>query len=347
MLDGFTRKVAAEVRPPRPARARCAEARMLASELDLHLAERDPDFAPERLAAIQQGFASTSGFEQVAAAIELRRTLLARLDEARLEPLVASLRERWSLARGRRHEDRHRGQSNASADELRGEAESLLEQLKLIYTFGIAREARLSRMRFACLALLVVSAIGVVGTTGIEAYRALPMGGAGEVQLTSVATSTAAQVNEFKLNSFINYLALAFTAATGAAVSMVQRIHQFGQTPLLSSDPVAQISGLRSAQSSLVMAALTGPTFALVLLAAFASNAFSLGDITPKFAPCGPDSLPGFILLNRCSAVASHADAAKLLVWAFLAGFAERLVPDVLDRFIGAAEKQAAEAKGP
>ena len=35
----------------------------------------------------------------------------------------------------------------------------------------------------------------------------------------------------------------------------------------------------------------------------------------------------------------NFTDYGKLLVWSFIAGFAERLVPDMLDRFTAASKK--------
>jgi hypothetical protein len=42
-----------------------------------------------------------------------------------------------------------------------------------------------------------------------------------------------------------------------------------------------------------------------------------------------------FLSLVAATAPKSVADMAKLLIWAFIAGFAERLVPDQISKLIG------------
>ncbi len=97
------------------------------------------------------------------------------------------------------------------------------------------------------------------------------------------------------------------------------------------------MSALDIAAASLFVAGLTGPVFALILLVLFMTGSLDLGGLTPKFlgAPLasGQPVLPNFNVLNWTFHVAGAADGAKLCIWSFIAGFAEKLVPDVLDRF--------------
>lgn len=63
----------------------------------------------------------------------------------------------------------------------------------------------------------------------------------------------------------------------------------------------------------------------------------------PDPGTSAPERRTGFFSFMRTSGPVATADYAKLLVWAFIAGFAERLVPDTLTRF---AERRTADMAG-
>lgn len=54
-------------------------------------------------------------------------------------------------------------------------------------------------------------------------------------------------------------------------------------------------------------------------------------DLLPKF-DCLGDAFAGVLELMRCVRPSSNADAAKALFWAFVGGFSEYLVPNILDQ---------------
>jgi hypothetical protein len=83
-----------------------------------------------------------------------------------------------------------------------------------------------------------------------------------------------------------------------------------------------------------IMSPVRGAVFAMLLYALFVGG-FLEGVLFPKFmghAGGAPGSLPyelhSFHIMNP----QTMADFAKLIVWSFIAGFAERLVPDALER---------------
>lgn len=88
-----------------------------------------------------------------------------------------------------------------------------------------------------------------------------------------------------------------------------------------------------------IIAPLSGLIFAMLLSLMFLSGLLE-GALFPKFLPMQPDSNTGEDLLMQVRHIhpQSVADICKLFVWSFIAGFAERFVPDVLDRLMARAE---------
>lgn len=83
-----------------------------------------------------------------------------------------------------------------------------------------------------------------------------------------------------------------------------------------------------------VIAPFFGAVFAGLLLLLFACN-FVQGDAFPKVVPDGDNFTELFIKMYP----SSPFERVKLLVWSFVAGFAERLVPNALNRLISDADR--------
>ena len=117
----------------------------------------------------------------------------------------------------------------------------------------------------------------------------------------------------------------------GGLISMLRRLQALpsGSTPLF--DTIA----LNAGQFGIGLAPIYGGIFAMVLYLVFLSGvlntviASTAGDVVfPRFTDATPKAT---------------SDYARLLVWAFIAGFAEQMVPDVLNRLT--ARNTAALAK--
>ena len=119
---------------------------------------------------------------------------------------------------------------------------------------------------------------------------------------------------------------------TGGLVSVVQRV----QTGVPDSDPGTDLRELNQAESAVFFAPVTGLIFAVVLSGIFAGS-FVIASLFPTLPSGGT---PWYYLLW------SSSELPKWLLWAFIAGFSERLVPDMLDRFAEQA-KQAAKNPSP
>jgi hypothetical protein len=129
-------------------------------------------------------------------------------------------------------------------------------------------------------------------------------------------------------------IVVAFFGCLGGFVSMLQRI---GQVPT-DGDPLLSIFQLNIGRATLYLSPLTGAIFAVLLFFIFLGNLVQ-GGLFPNL----PNTLRfawGSVLVKGTPAYPAH-EYAKLVVWSFVAGFAERFVPDMLDRLTARALNQA------
>jgi hypothetical protein len=97
-------------------------------------------------------------------------------------------------------------------------------------------------------------------------------------------------------------------------------------------DPLISVFGLDSADYYLWLSPLLGAIFATVLLFMFIGGILT-GTVFPAFytPQAGKEGLSHFWFAWE-TVPTTAVEYGKLFLWAFLAGFAERLVPDSLDR---------------
>lgn len=304
---------------------------MLVSEVDLDLAGTiAPDtLTPEVLKRIRQGLQEPRASEQIAAAVELRRRIASSFDADRLRPFVIHMRERYRVAVERTSSGAGRNlQSVDTADRnaLLGEAESLLERLKTIYTLSSMRDAQVDSFRKGSLMILTGLLLVLLLT------KLLP-------PLFPATWSDLA-------NQALNMCTIALFGAVGSMVSIMRRSQKALDLGPIDIDPVRQISALRHGFSGMLIAALVGPVLALVLFAVFAGKMLIIPGLTPDITKTCRD-VCSFTFLDQGYDFETVHDAAKMAIWAFLAGFAEQLVPDVLDKFTKAAKDAPAGQPGP
>ena len=130
---------------------------------------------------------------------------------------------------------------------------------------------------------------------------------------------------------------VALAGILGATFSILQRT----QRSTANVDPVRALFALNAARSQVFLSLISGTIAALILYAVFAGDMIN-GSLFPNIVN-GRKGMEGAAMqvvhFFQYTGPASHADHGKLLVWAFVAGFAERLVPDILDRFTASANK--------
>jgi hypothetical protein len=132
-------------------------------------------------------------------------------------------------------------------------------------------------------------------------------------------------------------LLVLFAGAMGGLLSMQQRY----QSVLREGDPIDNISELTLGWSKVYLPAISGAIFAALLYMLIIGGLLQ-GDLFPKVADFTKNSDNGtgvgLMDLLEHGRPASTSNYAKLIIWSFLAGFAERFVPDTLSRFISKRE---------
>jgi hypothetical protein len=190
-------------------------------------------------------------------------------------------------------------------EELRADIEYLMGQIYLRYSIGPFGERIRDRVskRVAIVTLFGIGAMGIVFGLNLVGVR----------ETYSAALPTAL-----------------FAGAMGGLLSLQQRY----QGTARHGDPVEGVSQLAHNWPQVFLPAINGAVFALVLYMLMLGGLIS-GDIFPRFMK--PDeNQNGLVLLEflRQGKPANPSDYAKLIVWCFVAGFAERFVPDTLSRLV-------------
>jgi hypothetical protein len=118
-----------------------------------------------------------------------------------------------------------------------------------------------------------------------------------------------------------------YAGIIGGYVSSMRRLQN---VRFDEEDPIVGIYGLKSASYFMWLSPILGATFAMILALLFA-GAVVTGAVFPKFTAPEVHNLSEFATTTR---PIGSSDYALLLVWSFVAGFAERFVPDNLDKIM-------------
>lgn len=137
-------------------------------------------------------------------------------------------------------------------------------------------------------------------------------------------------------------LSVLFVGAMGGLLSMQQRYQSISR----EGDPIDNISELNQGWSRLFLPAISGSVFAALFYMLILGEVLQ-GDLFPELVVFAPSKADGngvsLIEVLTYGSPTSTSSYAKLVVWSFLAGFAERLVPDTLSSFVS---RRDTEGKG-
>jgi hypothetical protein len=133
----------------------------------------------------------------------------------------------------------------------------------------------------------------------------------------------------YKAEFFAMIAGVLYLGILGGFVSSQRRMQRIPD----DGDPLVTLFELDSAGYYLWLSPLLGAVFAIVLTLMFIAGILE-GSIFPTFYSPATHHRAGltFFTFTWTTLPISGADYARLFVWSFLAGFAERLVPDNLDR---------------
>ncbi len=134
-------------------------------------------------------------------------------------------------------------------------------------------------------------------------------------------------------NAIITICLTAYFGILGAVISISRRTKAFNRIAESDSDPIIRLGRMENGKTGMHLSIVAGGVFAIVLYLIFVAGLGKLvlvPELLPTFAF---RDAKGEFAYFRALTPGTAGDLAKLLLWAFIAGFAEKLVPDVLDRF--------------
>lgn len=133
----------------------------------------------------------------------------------------------------------------------------------------------------------------------------------------------------------------------GSIFSIGSRISSVSKQDVADSNPIIKASQFDHGGAGIVLSIIVGGMSALILYVLMAAHLSPMNDkLTPKFLECNAAVISGVCCDSYRYFVGLLPDSTEsflqALCWSFLAGFAERLVPDILDRM---AKNDKGEAK--
>jgi hypothetical protein len=178
----------------------------------------------------------------------------------------------------------------------------ILDVLHWYYSLAPIRERIRTRLTFKCIRLVALYSAGLI--------------------------CVLAWCNTFHADSVAMLSTVVYFGVIGGFVSSQRRMQSLPS----EGDPLVCVLSLDTAGYYLWLSPLLGSVFAVILMVMFISGV-AKGAAFPEFyIPSKSETgLPFFDFASKTLPTGS-GEYAKLFIWAFLAGFAERLVPDSLDR---------------
>lgn len=253
--------------------------------------------------------------QNFAAMLNIEMLALRFYETEQLRRKAWVIRERFALLSGEAVYQKYLASNppdpaGAPREVLEADLENLLDQMRATYVLSAAREKSVRWLKAVLATLTLVSVLIAGGGYAYEAGRA---GGGSLVLLIAVF------------------------GMLGALMSITRRLQSLISVGALNQDPVMALTGLNYGLVGVIVALMSGAVFAILLYAVMLSGLLGEGGgMLPKFVESSGLGNARVTLTYLMFDVnpERYADFAKVIVWSFVAGFAERLVPDVLDRMV-------------
>ena len=200
----------------------------------------------------------------------------------------------------------------ASEEQLRAQTDEILASMHWYLLFSRARDRRLYELMKLSIAILLLITLAVLACAA-----------------TKIMDTTGSKTAE--IASFSVFLLM---GGLGAATSVAWRLQNLLTVPpSLPETHLTDLGGLKYGGQGVLISVGCGVVFSFVLYMLFAGGVLT-GSLFPTIrSPTEPSpaGLPLSTFFSN-SGPEKGTDYAKLLFWLFLSGFAEKFVPDVLDR---------------
>ncbi|MFM7132497.1 MAG: hypothetical protein ACKO85_18345 [Isosphaeraceae bacterium] len=233
-------------------------------------------------------------------AIMLQRVVIHFLSPEPLRLRAESIRTRFQALVGSELFDRYfpdyQVDAGISTDNLRAELDFILAETMYVYMITPLRPLSRGRLLAYCLRPFLLISIAMIFTSCVMAYV------------------------EKRFDQFATLAMIPVFGAMGAMISLQQRVENLPNR----GDAVRNIMALESGRETLWTTSIAGAIFGVILNLIYAGRIIE-GNLFPSFQylfEAKYNSGSGGVL----------ADISKMLIWAFIAGFAERLVPDTITR---------------
>lgn len=200
---------------------------------------------------------------------------------------------------------------------LRQRARNLLDTIHANYLINLAREQLIRRLMFILTAVAVLVLI---------------------VCLTIIAVEEAPT-----LRAIVTVMLIGMS---GAMISIIQRLQKATSRDAMVDDGIFELIGLRIGWVSVLLSVAIGGVFALFIYVLIAADI--LDQVLPKMSEGGssgtgasspPNGSHGLGVdsfwadaMYRALGLRDQSDLFKLFVFAFASGFAERFVPDIINK---------------
>jgi hypothetical protein len=212
-------------------------------------------------------------------------------------------------------------------DMLREDIANIARQIQRLAYYKIKRNQSINgRKKFVIISMIILVIIGILPFSNLT------------LKFPSFYTSENETAIKF-------LLIIMYSGITGTAISLLQRIEKASNVAPHFTDSALEANDISLNMSNWYVMSLlaSGAVFALMVYFIAIAGIFNIVDFLPKLEPGSNTKYVDFKQIFKHLVIMpdNPKDFAKLLIACFLSGFAERLIPDMLDSLIKKGESKS------